>query len=197
LNNLLNGGDTRTQGRKKYENRAKECRKPAGFAIKHNRLLVCECEARPKERDEVRAYCCERELERPKTNIKIAIVSTMIFLVVVLIVSFSAIHLVFWLGVQWKNHWIASHSAVTCLLTCAVCFVLCFMLILKRMIIGIVRLYQHYAPEEVRRKCILKPTCSEYIILAIEKYGVFRGVKKGVYRLLYTCRMRDYRIDEP
>jgi putative component of membrane protein insertase Oxa1/YidC/SpoIIIJ protein YidD len=49
----------------------------------------------------------------------------------------------------------------------------------------------------VRRKCILKPTCSEYIILAIEKYGVFRGVKKGVYRLLYTCRMRDYRIDEP
>jgi putative component of membrane protein insertase Oxa1/YidC/SpoIIIJ protein YidD len=43
----------------------------------------------------------------------------------------------------------------------------------------------------------LKPTCSEYMILAVEKYGVFCGVKKGVHRLLFTCRGWDYRVDEP
>jgi putative component of membrane protein insertase Oxa1/YidC/SpoIIIJ protein YidD len=121
----------------------------------------------------------------------------MLFLALVAVMSFGAIHLVSWLGIQCQNHWIASHPAAAGFLACVVCFVLCFMLILKRMLIGIVRLYQHYAPEEIRRKCILKPTCSEYMILAIEKYGVFCGVKKGVYRLLYTCRGWDYRIDEP
>jgi putative component of membrane protein insertase Oxa1/YidC/SpoIIIJ protein YidD len=117
----------------------------------------------------------------------------MIFLALVAVMSFGAIHLVSWLGIQCQNQWIASHPAAGGFLTCVVCF----MLILKRMIIGIVRLYQHYAPEDIRRKCILKPTCSEYMILAVEKYGVFFGVKKGVHRLLFTCRGWDYRVDEP
>ena len=38
----------------------------------------------------------------------------------------------------------------------------------KFLILG-VQLYQHYAPEEVRRRCLLKPTCSEYAIIVIKK----------------------------
>jgi putative component of membrane protein insertase Oxa1/YidC/SpoIIIJ protein YidD len=67
----------------------------------------------------------------------------------------------------------------------------------KRIIIEFVRLYQHYAPEEVRRTCLLMPTCSEYKILAVQKYGALPGLCKGIYRLLITCRGTVYRIDYP
>jgi len=46
-----------------------------------------------------------------------------------------------------------------------------------------VRLYQALAPEYIRRACTFHPTCSEYMILAVEKYGFFSGVRKGCSRL--------------
>ena len=149
------------------------------------------------ELEEVRKYCCERPLERPKTNIKAAILSASLFIAVVSGISFGAIQFVSWLGGHLHVQWIVSQPFVADIIVCTLCFALCFLLMLKRTAIGVIKLYQHYAPENMRRKCILKPTCSEYMILAIEKYGVFRGVKKSVYRLLFTCRGWDYRIDEP
>lgn len=35
--------------------------------------------------------------------------------------------------------------------------------------------------------CVFLPTCSEYTILAIKKYGVFRGVALGIKRIS-RCR---------
>jgi putative component of membrane protein insertase Oxa1/YidC/SpoIIIJ protein YidD len=67
----------------------------------------------------------------------------------------------------------------------------------KAAIIGFVKLYQHYAPERIRRKCIFKPTCSEYMILAIEKYGVVKGLYKGLFRLFVRCSGFYYSIDYP
>ena len=32
--------------------------------------------------------------------------------------------------------------------------------------------------------CRYQPTCSDYSIMAIEKYGVVKGVAKGCYRIL-------------
>lgn len=58
------------------------------------------------------------------------------------------------------------------------------LLISKRAIIWLVHFYQHYASDEVRLKCVFEPSCSEYMIMAIEKYGVWRGLFKGVDRLL-------------
>ena len=58
------------------------------------------------------------------------------------------------------------------------------LLILKKALIWFVHLYQRYAPDEVRLKCVFEPSCSEYMILAIKKYGGFKGVLKGVQRLL-------------
>ncbi len=46
-----------------------------------------------------------------------------------------------------------------------------------------VRLYQRFAPDSVRKRCRFEPSCSEYMILAIEKYGFFTGIRKGIDRL--------------
>lgn len=53
----------------------------------------------------------------------------------------------------------------------------------SRIVIWMVRLYQARAPEEIRAKCVMTPRCSDYMVMAIEKYGLFVGVSKGVERL--------------
>lgn len=54
----------------------------------------------------------------------------------------------------------------------------------RRIIIDLVLLYQRYAPLSLRAACVYQPSCSQYMILAVEKYGPFRGVVKGIGRLL-------------
>lgn len=54
----------------------------------------------------------------------------------------------------------------------------------RRIIIDLVLLYQRYAPLSLRAACVYQPSCSQYMILAVEKYGPFRGVVKGIKRLL-------------
>lgn len=68
--------------------------------------------------------------------------------------------------------------------------------ILKKGLIWLVHLYQHHAPDEVRLKCVFEPSCSEYMISAIKKYGVTVGVFKGVHRLL-RCHPPNGGHDEP
>ena len=46
-----------------------------------------------------------------------------------------------------------------------------------------VKLYQKFAPDSIRNKCRYEPSCSQYMIGAVEKYGVFRGVAKGIARI--------------
>lgn len=53
----------------------------------------------------------------------------------------------------------------------------------KRFVIFCIRLYQKFAPEYVRRRCVFTPTCSEYMILAIEKYGLSDGIRRGRERM--------------
>lgn len=70
------------------------------------------------------------------------------------------------------------------------------LLITKRAIIWLVHLYQKFAPDEVRLKCVFEPSCSEYMIAAVQKYGVIKGVVKGVDRLL-RCHPPNGGHDEP
>jgi putative component of membrane protein insertase Oxa1/YidC/SpoIIIJ protein YidD len=76
-------------------------------------------------------------------------------------------------------------------------FFLIMFILLKKIIIGIVEIYQHYMPESFRRRCLCMPTCSEYMILSVKKYGVLKGIWKGLYRLIHTCRGINYKIDYP
>ncbi|MHB0986401.1 MAG: membrane protein insertion efficiency factor YidD [Sulfuricella sp.] len=51
--------------------------------------------------------------------------------------------------------------------------------------IALIRLYQRIAPTRLRRCCRYDPSCSNYMILAVQKHGVLVGVSKGVHRLFH------------
>ena len=51
-------------------------------------------------------------------------------------------------------------------------------------IIGFVRLYQWTLSPIFGRQCRFRPTCSNYMIEAIEKYGAVRGTLKGIWRIV-------------
>lgn len=53
----------------------------------------------------------------------------------------------------------------------------------RKGLIGLVRLYQSTRPYRPR-VCRYHPSCSEYMIQAIEKYGVYTGVALGIRRIL-------------
>ena len=42
---------------------------------------------------------------------------------------------------------------------------------LRRFSIFLIKLYQHFAPMKLRERCVFTPTCSDYMISAIKKYG--------------------------
>ena len=63
-----------------------------------------------------------------------------------------------------------------------VSLLLCFVICLKRILIFFIRVYQRYGPYTIRSRCVFIPNCSEYMILAINKYGLIKGVKKGIAR---------------
>ncbi len=56
---------------------------------------------------------------------------------------------------------------------------------MKRLLIGLVRCYQKYlSPLKRRYHCIYIPTCSQYAIEAIEKYGAIKGGMLTIWRIL-------------
>jgi uncharacterized protein len=50
--------------------------------------------------------------------------------------------------------------------------------------IGLVRFYQRGISPLIGPRCRYNPTCSQYMILAIQKYGVVRGVWRGSWRII-------------
>jgi len=67
---------------------------------------------------------------------------------------------------------------------------------LKRILLFMISVYQRYAPLSLRSACCFEPTCSEYMRLAIEKYGVRTGFSKGIDRLL-RCKPPNGGYDWP
>jgi len=51
-------------------------------------------------------------------------------------------------------------------------------------IIGFVRLYQVTLSPILGRQCRFRPTCSHYMIEAVEKYGAIGGSMRGIWRIL-------------
>jgi putative component of membrane protein insertase Oxa1/YidC/SpoIIIJ protein YidD len=54
---------------------------------------------------------------------------------------------------------------------------------IARLIISMIHFYQRNAPDRIRNNCRYVPSCSEYMILAIQKYGWYKGVAMGINRL--------------
>lgn len=67
---------------------------------------------------------------------------------------------------------------------------------LKEILICIIRIYQRYAPKATRMKCRFEPSCSQYMILALQKYGLLKGVKMGLKRL-GRCKVGNGGYDFP
>lgn len=61
--------------------------------------------------------------------------------------------------------------------------ILYYFISLKQTLISWVKLYQYFAPSKIRMKCRFEPSCSQYMIIAIEKYGAIKGLIKGMRRL--------------
>jgi putative membrane protein insertion efficiency factor len=53
-----------------------------------------------------------------------------------------------------------------------------------RGVIGLVRAYQRFLSPVFGGQCRFHPSCSQYFILAVEKYGVISGSLRGVWRIL-------------
>lgn len=61
--------------------------------------------------------------------------------------------------------------------------------VLATMLIGCVRFYQACLRPMMPAVCRFHPSCSEYFILAVNKYGPWRGACKGAWRI---CRCNPW-----
>lgn len=158
----------------------------------------------PSQEEQIIAekYVLERPLVRPDTDVKKAIKYLVIYILSSLVIGFSLFYLFSWLDIfslfpqsicQFKEQ----HNVWFTVIFILTVFLIVGLFCLKKAAIGCIRLYQHYAPEEIRRRCLFMPTCSEYAILAIQKYGLIVGLIKAYIRLFKKCKGNIYRIDYP
>lgn len=127
-----------------------------------------------------RAYI--RKLERPKINL--LRISLFVFIPIVLLAAACVfLH--------------SQDVKPLCYLSVSAAIMLVYTLIFsKRAAICLVKIYQRCSPNRIRNRCRFEPSCSEYMIMSIEKYGVFKGIKKGINRLL-RCNSSGGGFDYP
>lgn len=118
-------------------------------------------------------------LRRPKISYKKPIIALILFVLGIVL-------LCFWPEGLWLKKWIVLTGFVVLYLLC----------ILKKAIIWGIHLYQNKASDKTRLRCVFEPSCSEYMILAIEKYGTVVGIAKGIKRLL-RCHPPNGGVDYP
>jgi uncharacterized protein len=56
-------------------------------------------------------------------------------------------------------------------------------------LVALVRCYQFFISPWLGPRCRYQPTCSEYFIAAVRKYGALRGAWRGVLRI---CRCHPW-----
>ena len=67
---------------------------------------------------------------------------------------------------------------------------------MKRVCLRLIRLYQKYIPRACRAGAGFPPTCSQYALEAIEKYGAVKGGWLAFKRLL-RCNPFTRRLFDP
>lgn len=129
----------------------------------------------------IRDYCLHHKLMRPYINKKKVI--CIISFVMIIVCAFSyVLHLLFDISFYLLLDF--SISIV----------VLCFANAILRFLI---HCYQHYASESTRRQCSCMPSCSEYALLALDKYIWPKALCKIWKRVTNTCAQPGYHIDYP
>ncbi|MDD4795333.1 MAG: membrane protein insertion efficiency factor YidD [Bacilli bacterium] len=65
---------------------------------------------------------------------------------------------------------------------------------MNKLLIRIIKIYQSM-PISTHNKCRFKPTCSQYMIDAINMYGSYKGLKLGIKRILRCHPFGKYGYD--
>jgi len=65
------------------------------------------------------------------------------------------------------------------------------------LVIFLIRIYQLTLSYIVGRKCRFYPSCSEYTKLAIQKYGLYKGIKLGIQRIARCNHFGGDGVDFP
>jgi len=55
---------------------------------------------------------------------------------------------------------------------------------MRELVAGTLRIYKQWLSPLLPTACRFQPTCSEYMMQAVERHGVVRGVSLGIIRLL-------------
>ena len=74
--------------------------------------------------------------------------------------------------------------------------VIYILLRLKKIFICLIHIYQRFAPESIRMKCRFEPSCSQYMIMSLEKYGALKGLSTGIRRIK-KCKIGNGGYDFP
>ena len=136
------------------------------------------CQAAEQQRKE---YCNNHILVRPKINwLQFAIFVTTYFMISAMLIILSVLltdHLFIWVV--------------------DICLILPLLVFGNYFGVLFIELYQRYAPEQIRRQCSCKPSCSEYAILAFRKYYWMKALCLTWRRVFITCPNPGYHLDYP
>lgn len=69
--------------------------------------------------------------------------------------------------------------------------------LLENLLIIPIKFYRRFISPLIPPRCRFYPTCSEYAILAVKKYGPFKGFVKAVWRILRCHPFSKGGIDFP
>ena len=135
------------------------------------------------------------ELDRPMLRPNVSITGTLAFLtcaelafLLISILGAFAVREIFGFDVKLL--------LLAALINCVI-VVLVSVIFLDRILIKAVLLYQRYASYSVRERCTFVPSCSDYFILSIKKYGAIKGALKGINRLRRCGQNEDVTEDWP
>ena len=123
-----------------------------------------------------------RKLSYHKINWIKCLIHTFVFLGIIAISIFSI----------W---FIFENIIIVSIMTTAFAVVYC-LIMMKSILIFFISIYQRIAPKKLRCRCRFEPSCSEYTIKVIEKYGAYKGMIKGIKRI-NRCKYPYGGIDEP
>lgn len=135
----------------------------------------------------------KRPLIRPQVNL---LKATILFDVVLAINICGSCGIIYLLSqFEWYNHINIAVGLQFIIIFSVVCLI-SLLILAKRIVIFTIRVYQRYAPYDIRSSCLFVPNCSEYMVLAIEKYGLISGIKKGIDRY-HRCHAPNGGEDYP
>lgn len=152
--------------------------------------------------DAVMDYVLLRPLTRPNTSILRASIYVSLFILLVASLSASCYAILSLLGAfsylpGFIREWMAENPILHKVLYAVICYTVSVLCVSRKACIGLIRLYQRYAPESLRRQCCCKPTCSEYSIMCLEKYCLIKALFMIRKRLFKKCGPLGYIEDWP